>query len=424
MQLDILGISCGYDANAVLEDATFSIRQQDFIGIVGPNGSGKSTLLRTISRVLPPSRGQVLLDESDLYKLPARQVARKLAVVSQEQNLSFPFSVQEAIMMGRIPHLKRFQHEDRKDQEIVRKAMELTDVSHLAQRPVTELSGGEKQRVLIARALAQQPAILLLDEPTTFLDLNYQLEIMELLVRLHREHGLTIVMVLHDINLASQFCERLLVVKAGKIYAAGSPRQIINAAFIKEIYGCDVQVETQSQTGRPIVILNQSKSFRERQSSGKLVHVVGGGGLGKTLFHLLLDQGRTVSTGVVNIGDSDWLEAQQLDITVVEADPFCPVTLEQSKQNQDLMKQAEYIVLAAIPFGPGNLPNLESVLALAQQGSQVIVIKNSDISALDYTGGRAAELYHKLIACCVAVVENEWEAVRLMEGDRRNDNKG
>lgn len=423
MQLDILGVRCGYGAHTVLEDLTFKIKQHDFVGIVGPNGSGKSTLLRTISRVLPPNQGQVLLAENDLYHLPARQVARKIAVVAQEQNLAYPFSVQEIIMMGRIPHLKRFQNEGLKDQEIVRKVMDLTDVSHLAHRPITELSGGEKQRVLIARALAQEPAILLLDEPTSSLDLNYQLEIMELLLQLHREQGLTIAMVLHDINLASQFCDSLLVVKAGKIYAAGAPRQIINADFIKEIYGCEVHVQTQSSTGRPIVILNQSQSAGKRQTSGKLVHVVGGGGLGKTLFQLLLDQGRPVSTGVVNIGDSDWLEAQRLGISMVEADPFCPVSPAQSKQNEALMQQAEYIILAAVPFGPGNLPNLKSVLAQAQQGCQVIVVKHTDISELDYTGGLATELYNRLIACSAAVVQDDWEAVRLMEGENANDSK-
>jgi len=417
MQLDILGVSCGYGAHTVLQDTTLHIQQEDFWGIVGPNGSGKSTLLRTMSRVLHPSQGQVLLDENDLYQLPARHVASKIAVVIQEQNLESPFLVKDIIMMGRIPHLKRFQTEGIKDQEIVSKVMDLTDVSYLAQRPVNELSGGEKQRVLIARALAQEPAILLLDEPTSYLDLNYQLEIMELLLRLHREKGIAIVMVLHDINLASQFCERLLVVKEGKIYAAGTPAQIINAAFIKEIYGCEVQVETQSPGGRPIVILNQSRLAGDRKVSGEGVHVVGGGGFGKELFRLLLDQGRPVSTGVVNIGDSDWHEAQRLGITMVEADPFSAVRHEQCQQNLQLMRQAAYIILAAIPFGAGNLPNLESVLEQAKQGSKVIVVKKMEIDQLDYSGGIATDLYNKLIACGAAVVNDDWEAIRLMQGD-------
>lgn len=422
MQLDILGVTCGYGADPVLQEATFHIKQQDMLGIVGPNGSGKSTLLRTISRVLPPSQGRVLLEAADLYKLPARHVARNIAVVAQEQHLEFPFTVADIIMMGRIPHLKKFQTEGAKDREIVQRAMDLTDVMYLAQRPVNELSGGEKQRVLIARALAQEPSILLLDEPTSYLDLNYQLEIMELLHRLHREQGITIVMVLHDINLASQFCDKLLVLKEGKIYAAGTPRQIINTDFIKKIYGCEVQVEMQSPGGRPMIILNKTQQVRN-QESDRPVHVVGGGGLGTEIFHLLLDQSRAISTGVINIGDSDWQEAQRLGITTVEADPFCPVTLEQAEQNNQLMNQAEYIVLAAIPFGPGNMPNLESVLEQAQLGSKVIVINNMDISQRDYTGGMATVLYNKLIKCGVTVVENAEAAVELMEGDRFYDNK-
>lgn len=424
MQLDILGISCGYGAHPVLQDATFHIKQNDLLGIVGPNGSGKSTLLRTISRVLRPCQGQVLLDKTDLYQLPARDVARKMAVVAQEHNLEFPFSVKDIIMMGRIPHLKRFQSEGIKDQGIVRQAMDLTDVAHLAQRPVNELSGGEKQRVLIARALAQEPGILLLDEPTSYLDLNYQLEIMELLLRLHREQGIMIVMVLHDINLASQFCDSLLVVKEGKIYAAGTPAQVINAAFIKEIYGCEVQVETQTPGGRPIVILNKSQPVRTQKNLAGLIHVVGGGGSGTDLFRLLLDQGRMISTGVINIGDSDWHEAQRLGLKIVTADPFCAITPEQSRQNDELMRQAEYIVMASIPFGPGNLPNLESVLQQAQQGNKVIVVNKIDIHELDYTGGIATELYNRLIASGVSVAKDDWEAISLMEGDRFNDIKG
>jgi len=172
-----------------------------------------------------------------------------------------------------------------------------------------------------------------------------------------------------------------------------------------------------------MVILNKSQPVRDQDTAGKLVHVVGGGGLGSEIFRLLIEQGMKVSTGVINIGDSDWQEAQRLGITIVEAAPFCPVTLEQTRQNSRLMLQAEYIILAAIPFGPGNISNLQSVLEQAQAGRQVIVVNNMDISKRDYTGGIATELYNKLIACGAAVVENAGEAVRLIKGDGFNDYK-
>lgn len=416
MLLRILGVTCGYGAHPVLQDATVLIHKEDMVGIVGPNGSGKSTLLRTMSRVLRPSLGKVLFEEADLYQIPAQIVAKRIAVVSQEQGLNFPFSVEDVVMMGRTPHIKRFQRETSSDREVVQRVMELTDITFLAHRPVNELSGGEKQRVLIARALAQEPSVLLLDEPTSYLDINYQLEIMELLVRLHRDQGITIVMVLHDINLASQFCNSLLVVKEGKIYAAGTPQQVITSDFIKDIYGCDVRVESQAPGGRPIIILSKARPAQKSEMLGRQVHVVGGGGASTELFQYLVDRGWGVSTGVVNIGDSDWHEALRLGISIVEAAPFCEVSEVEAIRNHELMNKAEYIVLAGIPFGSGNIRNLEVVLEEAQKGRKVIVVNKLNINERDYTGGVATKLYNNLISCGVSVVENEREAISLMEG--------
>ena len=155
MILNVLGVTCGYGSSAVLSDATLQVSKGELLGIVGPNGSGKSTLLKAMSRVLPPRHGQVLLQEEDIYKMRPARVARRLAVVPQEAGLDFPFTVEDIVMMGRIPHLKRFQREGPRDREIVQEAMRRTNTLDLAQRLVTELSGGEKQRVLIARALAR-----------------------------------------------------------------------------------------------------------------------------------------------------------------------------------------------------------------------------------------------------------------------------
>ncbi|NLG32470.1 MAG: heme ABC transporter ATP-binding protein [Syntrophomonadaceae bacterium] len=418
MLLDILGITCGYGSHTVLQNATFQIKKQDFVGIIGPNGSGKSTLLRAISRVLRPIKGTVLLKERDLYQIPASEVAKTISFVPQEQGLDFPFTVQDVVMMGRIPHLRRFQKETDKDQMIVKKAMELTDLISLAGRPVNQLSGGEKQRVLIARALAQEPSILLLDEPTSYLDLNYQLEIMEILVRLHQQQGITIIMVLHDINLASQYCDSLLVLKEGRIYAAGTPQQILTADFIKEVYGCEVQVEWRTLNGRPFIVLNKFRPVISRQTLDRKAHIIAGGGMAIELYHLLTDQGWELSTGVINRGDSDWQEAQRLGITVVEADPFCAISRAQADRNQDLMSQAEYVILAAIPFGSGNILNLEAVLHQAQQGRKIIVVKKNDISELDYTGGAATELYNKLLSCEVTVVDSDTQVLRVLQGGK------
>jgi len=418
MLFNILGVTCGYGASPVLKDVNVQINSQDFVGIVGPNGSGKSTLLRTISRVLKPTHGKVLLDEKDIYQMSGAEVAQKMAVVSQEQGLDFPFTVKDVVMMGRIPHLNRFAREGSRDFAAVARAMDLTDTAVLADRQVTELSGGEKQRVLLARALAQEPQILLLDEPTSYLDINYQIEIMELLVRMRRDYGLTIIAVLHDLNLASRFSDYLLVMKKGCVHAVGTPHQVITIPMIKDVYGCEVRVEC-SSSERPYMVFN-AETKPAAGGSARRVHVVGGGGSGVQIFRNLLNAGWQISSGVVNVGDSDWQEACRLGIRVIEAPPFCPVGADEAALNKEMMQKAEFIILAGIPFGTGNLRNLETVLEEAERGARVIVVDNIDINERDYTGGQAALLYQKLLQSGVQTVNSEWEAMQLMEGSAGN----
>lgn len=417
MILDVMGVTCGYGSTPVLSDATLQVSRGELLGIVGPNGSGKSTLLKAMSRVLPPRQGRILLQEDDIYKMRPARAARHLAVVPQEAGLDFPFTVEDVVMMGRIPHLKRFQRESPQDREIVREAMRQTNIIELAERLVTELSGGEKQRVLIARALAQEPEVLFLDEPTSFLDLNYQIEIMELLNRLRYEQGLTAVMVVHDLNLASQYCDNLLVLKAGQIFTAGNPAQVLTEALIKEVYGCEVKVEQRHPGGRPTLVI---QPFNHRLNNTHYrVHVVGGGGSCGLLFHYLQERSWEVSTGVINIGDSDWQEAKRQGFSVVEAAPFSEIGLEEDQLNQAAMLKADFIILPPIPFGSGNLPNLRSVLEMAQRGAPVIVIDEGQIEERDYTGGEASVIYNKLLQSQVYVVEDPLQAVAVMEGDTR-----
>ncbi|MCX5780451.1 MAG: ABC transporter ATP-binding protein [Firmicutes bacterium] len=420
MLLNIMGVTCGYGAALVLKDASVAINSRDFVGIVGPNGSGKSTLVRTISRVLQPLMGKVLLEEEDIYQIPAALLAKKMAVVTQENGLDFPFTVRDVVMMGRLPHIKRFAREGVQDLEAVARAMEFTDTISLADRQVNQLSGGEKQRVLLARALAQEPKVLLLDEPTSYLDINYQIEIMELLARLRRDYGLTIIMVLHDLNLASRYCDYLMVVKEGFIHAVGTPQEVINAPMIKEVYGCEVRVEYPSSSAHPYIVFPGEEIKASGEGVPRSVHVVGGGGAGIGLFKTLLRSGWKVSTGVVNVGDGDWQEALRLGVNVIEAPPFCNIGADEVRRNKEMMQQAEWIIMAEIPFGTGNIGNLECVLEHAEKGYPVIVIDNFDIVERDFTGGKAAELYRRLLQSGVRRVKNEREALHLLKGGEKH----
>jgi iron complex transport system ATP-binding protein len=247
-------IFVGYNQRIVLKDISFNINRGDFLGIIGPNGSGKSTLIRAISRVLKPFSGKILLNNRDIYRLDPRMVAKNIAVVLQENAVNFSFSVLEVVLMGRSPHLGRLRLEGEKDFEIAKSCLSLTHTLDLAERDINELSGGERQRVIIAKALAQEPHLLLLDEPTTHLDINHQIEIFNLIKRLNTEKGLTVVSISHDLNLAADYCKKLILLKDGRVYTVGSAEKVITPQTIKDVYGADCIVKTNLITGAPLVI--------------------------------------------------------------------------------------------------------------------------------------------------------------------------
>ena len=211
--------------------------------------------LKVLDGVLPPQEGEVLIRDKALSRLRRPGVAREIAMVAQENHFRFAFSALEVVLMGRFPRLKRFQFEGERDLEVALKALKATGTTHLADRSIHELSGGEKQRVLIARALAQEPRVVLLDEPTSFLDLRYKGEIFQLISSLSRDEGLAVVLVSHDIDLAAHFCHRLVMLKQGSVFEIGDPDHVITADNIEAVYECPVVVDKNPVTGRPRVNL-------------------------------------------------------------------------------------------------------------------------------------------------------------------------
>ncbi|MBI2931452.1 MAG: ABC transporter ATP-binding protein [Planctomycetes bacterium] len=247
MLLEVDGIACAYDGVDVLSGVTLRIGPGDLVGVIGPNGAGKSTLIRAMSRVLRPKLGHALLEGRDLYAVPASEAARSIAVVPQEAMPAFEFTCLEVVLMGRAPHLARFQAESPRDLEIVRRAMERTETWALRDRLVTGLSGGERQRVVLARAIAQEPRVLLLDEPTVHLDLGHQVQAMSMV----RELGCAVVAVMHDLNLAAAFCRRLMLLEGGRIVAAGTPEEVLTREHLERVYRAGVDVERRE--GRLVV---------------------------------------------------------------------------------------------------------------------------------------------------------------------------
>jgi iron complex transport system ATP-binding protein len=223
---------------------SFELAEGEILGVVGPNSAGKTTLLRLLTRVHAPARGEIRLRGTPLARIPRRALAREVAVVPQEEALAFPVSVEELALMGRFPRAAGRLFESAEDVARAREALALAGVLALRDQPVDTLAGGERQRALLARALAQEPRVLLLDEPTSHLDLRHQREIVELLRRLNRERGLSIVFVSHDLNLAAALADRLLVLAGGRVACLGRPVEVLTEAVLEAVYGCPVWVET------------------------------------------------------------------------------------------------------------------------------------------------------------------------------------
>jgi iron complex transport system ATP-binding protein len=262
--LEARSVRFGYSARRpVLSDLSLTVEEGDFVGIIGPNGAGKSTLLKILAGVRKPSSGAAFLFGQDIASLSPREIARTLALVPQSTESMFPFSVAEVVLMGRHPYGSLLAFEGEEDRRIAEDAMERTDVAAFADRAFNELSGGERQLVVLARALAQRPRVLLLDEPTSALDLKHQAQIYGILALLVRD-GLTVVVVTHDLNLASRYCRRLDALSLGRIAASGTPSELLRETLVRELYGAEADILSDGE-GRPIV-LPRAIPMREREA--------------------------------------------------------------------------------------------------------------------------------------------------------------
>ena len=244
-----------YEDSLILKDVDLRINEGEILGVLGPNGSGKSTLLKVMDGVLLPQQGEVLLRGKPLASLPRTDVAREIAMVAQENFFRFAFSVLEVILMGRFPHLGRLQFEGDQDMNIALSALRAPHASHLSGRSIHEISGGEKQRVLMARALAQEPSVVLLDEPTSFLDLKHKRDVFRLIASLSAERSLGVVLASHDMDLIAQYCHRIVMLKEGVMLQVGSPEEVLTADNIEALYECPVVVDINPATGKPRVSL-------------------------------------------------------------------------------------------------------------------------------------------------------------------------
>lgn len=254
MEINVEKISFGYKEVRVIKSLSFILPEGEFAGIAGPNGAGKTTLLKILDGILKPQEGKVTLNGKDIREFNRKELARCIAYVSQEHELPFAFTVEEAVLMGRYPHLGLLGFEGEKDVKIAEEAMEFCGISHLKNRLVTELSGGERQRTVIARAIAQQTPVLLLDEPTAHLDLSGSVEIFELLLKLQKEKGLTIVSASHDLNLLARYTRRIMFLWKGEKILDGTPEEVLNEELLSRVYGARFHILQDLSVGRPVIV--------------------------------------------------------------------------------------------------------------------------------------------------------------------------
>lgn len=247
-------ITLGYDAATVIKELDMDVPTGEILTIVGPNGCGKSTLLRALARLIKPHGGGVYLDGTEISRLPTREIAKKLGILPQNPDAPEGLTVRELTAQGRYPHQSILQQWSKKDERAVENALEITGMTGLADRPLDTLSGGQRQRAWISMALAQETDTLILDEPTTFLDMAYQLEVLQLLERLNRHESRTILMVLHDLNNAARFSHHMIALRSGRVFASGSPEEVMTPEVLREVFSIEADIITEPRTGTPLCI--------------------------------------------------------------------------------------------------------------------------------------------------------------------------
>src|SRR6056297_1757072 len=369
--IEIDGIEVELGGNRILDGVTTSVEEGRFVGLVGPNGAGKTTLLRAIHGVLAPDRGEVRVDGDSVAALSSKEASRRVAVVPQDTTLSFDFPVEEVVEMGRHPYRSRFSgpqasNEGISDSKRVENAMARTEVAEFAERSITAVSGGERQRVLLARALAQDTPALLLDEPTASLDINHQVRTLEL-VRELADEGETVVAAIHDLNLAAHYCDELRLLAGGEIRASGDPEAVLAEDHLEAAFDTRAVVSSHPVTGSTYVT---ALPERPTEREGR-VHVVGGGGTVSRLLYVLSAAGYEVSVGALNEGDSDLETARTLGLDTVTEEPFAPVGETARREVEQRVRAADVTVVADVEVGAGNLANLRA----ARAAESVVVVE-------------------------------------------------
>ncbi|HEV2166530.1 MAG TPA: ABC transporter ATP-binding protein [Thermoplasmata archaeon] len=392
--LELRHASAGYGARPALLDVDLTVSEGEFVALAGPNGSGKTTLLKVALGLLPASEGEVRLFGAPVSELPHSERARRVAWVPQSEDPRDNVRLRDYVEYGRYAHHSALDGETEEDRRIVARVLAEVGLADRADEGIQSISGGERQRAILARALAQSAPLLLLDEPTTHLDIAHQLDLLDRVRSLTRAAGVTVVAALHDLNLAVRFADRIVVLSRGRRVADGPPVKVLSEDLLLRVWGVVGDLRPDPRTGLPYLIPH--RLAQDAPEPGGLtgygpVHVIGGGGAAAPLMRELVDRGYRVTAGVLNLLDSDAETAESLGVPAALEAPFAPIGPEARASHARLLKAARAIVVAPVAFGPSNLANLEDVRDLS--GDRPVFLVQADSAAdRDFTGGRALAL--------------------------------
>lgn len=397
------------DEHPILQDINFTVDTGEFVGIIGPNGAGKSTLLKSL-RGIHSATGNVEAFGNKLHHLSEKEIARKIAYMQQEINTGFGFSAKQVVLAGRYPYLEWWQNESEEDYAIAAKYMNFTGVVHLADKDLNHMSGGEKQRVLLAKVLTQETDLIFLDEPTASLDLTYQEEIFRQCKELCQQ-GKTILIVVHDIRLAAKFCSRLILLNKGKVLADGLPEEVITPDNLHQAYQMNAAVFNNYVSGLLDIYTYHEEN---RNDINKRIHIIAGGGIASDLIRKLYEQHYQISAGVLSTGDGDAIVASAFNAKVIYKDAFAPIDESSREENCMLIRHTNLTLLCNIAYGINNLMNLKDAFL----AKELIVLEDTPIEERDYANGEAKRLYNALIQQSQVKVMTTNAFMKLLEQEK------
>ncbi len=403
----------GYAAAPVVSEATLQVHAGEVVGLVGPNGAGKSTLLRAVTGDAEILGGALYVGGTEVRVLAPLDRARLVGVVPQQVTAAFALPAREYVEMGRYAHLPRFSALGEADRAVVDEALDLTDTKHLASRPTDELSGGDLQRLALAQALAQQPRMLLLDEPVSHLDLNHRLQVLDLVRQFAAERDIGVLAVFHDLDLAARYADRVSIVAGGRLGEAQPPEQVITAESLRTVFGVRAVVGTDPVTGSVSVTPVLREGAVAAGGRGTVL-VIGGSGAAAPLLRRLVLAGWDVSAGALNAGDADQILAEALGVPYVALSPFAPMDETAAEKTAAIAREADAVIVCQVPFGHGNVANLAAAAEAARAGRRVVLV--GDIEGRDYTGGTAAVLWEKALAAGAITVADAEHAFDELSG--------